>query len=122
MLKTISMAAAPVLICATIARAECSDPQTQSEMNYCAAQDFATADRKLNEVYRKAMSSRDRKGKRALQQAQRAWITYRDLACKSYSLLADGGSMQPMLASLCLAKLSTERTQMLEEEAYGQDQ
>ena len=122
MLRFFSLVVALVLSIPAVAMADCSDPQTQSEMNYCAAQDLEVADTKLNEVYKRAMSAQDRKGKRAMQKAQRAWINYRDLACQSYSLMADGGSMQPMLASLCLPKLTDERSKMLEEQVYGQDQ
>ncbi len=51
--------------------------------------------------------------------AQEAWISYRDRACASYALMADGGTIQPLLFSNCLADLTVSRTQMLEMQSMG---
>jgi uncharacterized protein YecT (DUF1311 family) len=49
----------------------------------------------------------------SLREAQRAWVTFRDLACEVESLVAEGGSMQPMIYSACLTTLTEERTDAL---------
>ena len=45
--------------------------------------------------------------------AQRAWIVFRDQACEAESLLARGGTMQPQLFHVCLARLTRQRTEDL---------
>ncbi len=67
---------------------DCENAQNQMEMNFCAAQDFQTADADLNALWKDARAaaksldaeqSAELKGAvAALLAAQRAWITYRD--------------------------------------------
>ena len=99
---------------------DCKKPQTQLEMNYCANLTYEAVDRKLNEVYQKVMQGlQSRPHNMALYQAQIAWLRYRDMACHSYSLVAEGGTMQPLLYSNCLAKLTNSRTEILHEQLDG---
>lgn len=109
--------------------ADCSNPQTQFELNFCAGQDFKDADVKLNAEYkiqrdemrrRDADASEPTKGaEQALIEAQRAWVTYRDAHCISYGFQFRGGSMEPMQVAACKADLTRERTKELEELAVG---
>ena len=101
-------------------RPDCKAPQTQMAMNYCAHSAYQAADRTLNQVYQKTMAAQPGQHRNALYQAQIAWLRYRDLACNSYSLMAAGGTMQPMLYSNCLAGLTTARTGLLQEQLDGQ--
>jgi uncharacterized protein YecT (DUF1311 family) len=94
--------------------AECIEPQTQSLMNDCAANDYALADAALNEAWASAKAFADAIGQgEPLLEAQRAWLTYRDAACAVHASPYAGGSLQPMIVSGCLARLTSERTQML---------
>jgi len=103
----------------------CSNPISQSEMTRCAYLDFKSADKTLNTTYRRAISAmkdmdRDLPGhlngvEQALRVAQRAWVDFRDKACASYRFIARGGSMEPMLAAMCLADLTRKRTKALKE-------
>lgn len=100
---------------------------TQTEMNFCAEQAFIAADEELNFAYRlaltevKAIDEQNAMAgietplplEEALRQAQRAWIEFRDDACAAEALLVQGGTMQPMVGTLCLARLSRERTEDL---------
>ena len=105
----------------------CSEPQAQVEMNLCAEVDFERADAELNRVYREAIAAArqaDREIDRAsdqrptseavLREAQRAWVTFRDAQCtyEGYGE-ARGGSMEPMVASGCSARLTRERIAQL---------
>ena len=107
------------------ALADCSDPQSQSEMNICAHEAYMVADKELNEIYPRAMASMKEidqyleanlKGAaQTLREAQRAWITFRDKACEANGFQARGGTMESMLVGGCLARLTRERTQHLRE-------
>jgi uncharacterized protein YecT (DUF1311 family) len=106
---------------------DCRDPQTQVEMNACAARDFEIADRALNIAYREAIAGAraddaelDRRidqrptSEEVLREAQRAWVTFRDAHCTLQGYQeARGGSMEPMSYNSCRTGLTRERTVQL---------
>lgn len=108
---------------------DCENATVQMELTYCAEKDWEAADKELNTAYAAAMKamramdadlSADLKGAaEALKEAQRAWVPYRDKACAAAGFLARGGSMEPMLVYSCLAELTEQRTQELEQLTEG---
>lgn len=107
----------------------CEEPTTQFDMTECAGRDYEAADAELNVQYkatRKVLAERDKditdgseSAAESLLTAQRAWIAYRDAQCETTGLQAQGGTMQPMLISGCLADLTTKRTEELKQLAEG---
>ncbi|MDR2153100.1 MAG: lysozyme inhibitor LprI family protein, partial [Helicobacteraceae bacterium] len=96
---------AVVLLCLSascFADVNCKDPQTQLEMNQCAAEEFDAADKELNALYSSYRKSLDSKSKAALKEAQSAWIKFRDLDCAFETIGSLGGSMHNMIFSRCL--------------------
>lgn len=98
---------------------DCSSAISQLEMNYCAEQDWTRADDALNAEYKAAMAMLRAHDKTnpsefpeadRLQKAQRAWISYRDLACESEGFAMRGGSAEPLLIYGCLARMTEQRT------------
>lgn len=97
--------------------------QTQAELNARAGADWKAADAALNAQWRRtwaAMKSRDRdSGDRAGTLAaatlagQRAWLVYRDRQCAAEAARFAGGSMQPMAAAECRARVTRARTREL---------
>lgn len=101
---------------------ECGD--TQSEMNACADVIFRRADTELNATYRQitARLAQDGAARRALVEAQRAWITFRDAECAFTTIDNEGGSIRPMLRLGCATDLTRRRTADLKGYmACGQD-
>lgn len=111
---------------------DCSNAQTQADMNYCASKDFEKADKQLNAVYKQALKSQADLDKesaginpdyvgavKALKKAQRAWIDYRDGQCEGVGYEAVGGTMQPMLEASCEADLTNKRIKELQELIKG---
>lgn len=102
---------------------DCMAATTQLDLNTCAAQDFAAQDANLNEAYASAkdilqgidadLDPADQGAAKALLQAQRAWITYRDAGCMAEAYLYEGGSIQPMIYSACRARVTAARAQDL---------
>lgn len=96
---------------------DCSDPQTQADMNQCAGRDAAAADADLNLVYRQVVAhfeqmdrdSETNEGVKRLRAAQRAWIAFRDAQCSLAGYEALGGSMETLLVSGCEADLTKRR-------------
>lgn len=125
----------PLLMLGTVAAlaagepdVDCADPQTQPEMTYCAGIEYEDADGELNAIWPEVIAEAKAwdadlgdylKGSGipstvdALRAAQRAWITYRDAQCELESYEVLGGTAQPMVGSLCLARITRERTEML---------
>ena len=107
----------------------CQNPQTQTEMNICAGQDYRSADVALNHAYKSAMVAMkdmdanlppNLKGAvKTLRAAQRAWIPFRDKACEAEGFMARGGSMESMLVGSCLADVTRTRTKELEDLGSG---
>ncbi len=89
--------------------ADCTVPMTQLDLNFCAAQEWGSADAELDAANRSAITFLKgvdaeipvgkRGGEVALRVAQRAWITYRDRACEAEGFLYQGGSIRPMIVS-----------------------
>lgn len=109
--------------------ANCANPTSQAEMNICARIAYEQADVELNKVYKQAIASMKdmdanlppelRGGEKALREAQRAWIPYRDKGCEAAGFQARGGSMEPMIVGMCLADVTRNRTNELKELAGG---
>jgi uncharacterized protein YecT (DUF1311 family) len=107
---------------------DCIDPQTQMEMTFCAGVDYQEADAALNALWPDVLAAArlndeyvgDMARERgvpttveALRDAQRAWIRFRDAQCEFEAYEVFGGTMQPMVGSLCLARLTRERITLL---------
>lgn len=95
--------------------AGCTPAATQAQMNACAGASLAAADKALNATYARVMArlAGDKEGKQALVTAERAWVAFRDAQCGFETSAARGGSIRPMLAAICRARLTAERDQVL---------
>ena len=97
-------------------------------MGDCAAFEYKQADSHLNQIYRRAMQymtddlvrAQKQNDQRqikyeetaitSLKEAERTWLSYRDIQCKAAAQQYEGGSMAPMIYSQCLTKLTEHRT------------
>ena len=97
-------------------------------MNDCAAFEYKQANAHLNKVYRKAVQymtddlaraqkQGDQKQTKyeetaiaSLKEAERTWISYRDIQCKAAARQYEGGSMASMIYSQCLTTVTEHRT------------
>jgi uncharacterized protein YecT (DUF1311 family) len=104
------------LSAASVARAaECAD-QTQNGLNVCADAAYRKADAALNAAYKEIIArlKGDAATTKLLVTAQKAWIGYRDAECDFSSPANAGGSIYPMVYSLCLEAATKERTRELD--------
>jgi uncharacterized protein YecT (DUF1311 family) len=60
-----------------------------------------------------ALAEADRGAEIALRDAQRAWITFRDAACRAEGYVYFGGSMRLQVVALCLERMTRARTEEL---------
>jgi uncharacterized protein YecT (DUF1311 family) len=97
----------------------CSTAMVQSDLNQCAYQDWEEADARLNAVYKEVVAAYTQldadlpedmgSGVETLRQAQRAWISFRDLTCEAEGFAMRGGSAEPLLVYGCMRALTEER-------------
>lgn len=93
----------------------CNNPQTQAEMNACAGIAYRNADRRLNQVYQQVLPKLPAARRQQLTTAQQAWIRFRDASCTFERSEVTGGTMEPMIYSSCLARLTEQRTKDLQQ-------
>jgi uncharacterized protein YecT (DUF1311 family) len=116
-----------VLACLTLPTAaqevDCANAMAQQDLNQCAFADWEAADGDLNAAYKRALAllkawdadlpPDEQGGAKALKDAQRAWITFRDKACEAEGYAMKGGSAEPLLVYGCMRQLTDERTNHL---------
>jgi uncharacterized protein YecT (DUF1311 family) len=119
-------AAALVAICLGMSPAIAADREFSKEFDACmdkaggvtpAMIDCISAELKrqdalLNENYRKLMASLSTKRKQALQEAERAWLKFRDSNCDFY-YDPDGGTAARVDANECLLNATSDRAKEL---------
>lgn len=102
------LAAAP-----SMAQATCPG-DTQVEMNQCAHATYQQADAELNAVWQVVKPQFDSMGAGdALLDAQRKWIVFRDAACTAEAAPFEGGSIQPLVRTSCMTRLTNRRIEDL---------
>jgi len=125
MMKTVMGIALTLLLSATTVTAgdiKCKPDGNQMEMNQCAADDYAAADKKLNTTWKKLMAQfkDDKTATAKLKAAQKAWIAFRDaeiaaqFACDEGDVRVCWGSMYPMLVNGELQAMTETRTERLQ--------
>ncbi len=94
---------------------KCKENGTMAEMKKCADEKYVTADEQLNQAYEQLMVRvKDQvTAKEYLTQAQRAWITFRDKSCSFESTPYAGGSIEGLVYTKCLTRMTETRTKEL---------
>lgn len=108
-MKRAFIAGAALLLSTSALADECGNASTQTEMNTCAAQQYQSADKTLNQTYQTAIKRAAAPQRDLLKKAQQAWIALRDADCTLIGSGTEGGSVQPMIVNQCLAEKTTER-------------
>ena len=88
----------------------CEERSSQAEASGCAYREYQAADAELNTVYRRLASKLDAGALEFLKKAENAWLKYRDSNCEYEDSFYLGGTMRPMINSLCMARVTKART------------
>lgn len=88
------------------------------DMLDCAGKETERWDGRLNRAYQSRLASLNDRQRRALKQAEKAWIAFRDLDCAAYQD-EDWGTISKIDASQCFLRRTVERA--LELEAFPAD-
>ena len=120
---------APLLLSAAGAKTQkqrqtqpCEERSSQAEASGCAHREYEAADAELNKIYNRLAAALDAEDKALLKQSELAWIKYRDSSCAFESSQYKGGTMRPMVESLCLTRVTKARAAELREQLEAREQ
>lgn len=94
---------------------QCKPDGNTSELKKCAADEYAIADKRLNQIYQQLIPKLRAEQKQRLIQAQRTWIQFRDQTCRFESSSYLGGTAEGLFFTTCLTKVTRQRTQDLQQ-------
>lgn len=112
-MKTILLAASLALAASAALAAHVTDPSAfpnldcksqdlnQAELDQCAGRDFDAADDRLNALYKRLIAGYDADNAAKLKTAEKAWIAYRDAECDYETNGTTGGTINPMVFTMC---------------------
>lgn len=99
---------------------DCGYPLTNSERTYCAEKALMEAEQNMEAAYGKlhdklvemndALPEHLKGSPEALEEAQAAWMTYREKDCKAYSFPFMGGTRGNDLYRNCMIVMTMQRT------------
>jgi uncharacterized protein YecT (DUF1311 family) len=95
-------------------RINCGNPNSTVEINECARRDAVAADSKLNQVYQQLRPRLAGQQRQRLTDAQQAWIQFRDTTCEYERGEWSNGTGAPYGYSICLERVTRQRTEDLE--------
>ena len=94
---------------------ECSrNAETTAEMQSCADEALGQVDSQMNGAYQALIERLEPAGVERLRRAQRAWVAFRDSECAFRGLATEGGTMNPVVITECLAGLTASRLDQFE--------
>ena len=83
---------------------------TTYDTNVCLSRVQDKVDQDLNRTYQSALKRWNQDPEREeLHQAERAWVSYRDAACKAEGDLYKGGTIMPSIEMHCVIRLTRQR-------------
>lgn len=85
----------------------------QMQLDQCAGMDFTAADAKLNALYKTMMAKYDAANGALLKSSERAWIAYRDAQCDFATNGTAGGTINPMMDTMCRTEKTNARIKEL---------
>lgn len=100
----------------------CEDAQSQAEMNICWGNEYKKADAALNKAYQQLAGMLDEEQKTQLKTVENAWLKYRDTNCEFVADQYKGGSIRPMIAAICLADVTNNRTTEIKNQIKDRNQ
>ena len=114
------LVAATPLFSTEISYQKCLDiaGTTNASIQECNEKEMKHQDKLLNKYYKQAMKhlSDEKKEKKNLKLAQRAWIKFRDLDCKSRSYPMRDGTGEYTMYQNCMIEVTDERIRVLKNE------
>jgi uncharacterized protein YecT (DUF1311 family) len=97
-----------------VSAGDCERALTTSEMERRTAAELEAARTEMETAYRKYLAEMPEPSRPLLEQAQRAWLGYRDANCKAAGSLFEGGSMQALAIVAYRLRMTKDRAAELQ--------
>ncbi|MFS2007811.1 lysozyme inhibitor LprI family protein [Duganella sp. CT11-25] len=98
---------------------DCKNAVSTPDINECAAVEQKKAEDKLNKTYQDVLKSldegKDPETKKALIEAQRAWVKFREADCKAVYQKSIGGTIRTVMYIGCMQNRAETRIQELKD-------
>lgn len=107
-LTAIALAAALAVPAHVWAQDDCRTPRTQAQMNRCANDALLDARQRQAQAVRELEQALAPAQRKSFRESQRAWERWRAAQCAFES--SAGGSVRPLVESLCATRLTDART------------
>ncbi|MEM7796004.1 MAG: lysozyme inhibitor LprI family protein [Cyanobacteria bacterium P01_C01_bin.118] len=98
-----------------LAKQDCGQMATQTDINQCAAENYSISDKALNQVYRGVLQDLGDSAKAKLTTAEERWIVFRDAQCTFESDRFEDGSMAPLIQASCMEQITDNRIAELQQ-------
>ena len=98
-----------------LAKKDCGQMATQTDMNQCAAENYSISDKALNQVYQNVRQGLSDSAKAKLTTAEERWIVFRDAQCTFESDRVEGGSLAPLIQASCMEQITDNRIAELQQ-------
>lgn len=92
----------------------CVNAGTQADMNRCAFEDFEAAGSGYAQRYKELSQPMPKAQRDRLRRMQSAWLKFRTESCRYESGPSTGGSVQEFIYWRCAARMTRERTVVLQ--------
>lgn len=99
---------------------DCSNPQTQQEINQCAVQGYNNADRELQALYQQMQTQMSDANRSQFDTTQQKWIEFRTAECRLEAKPNEGGSLYPTKFYRCMERITRDRMKQLQEQVASQ--
>ena len=93
----------------------CDRPQGDAQVRTCIRLRYEASDKRMNEVYKKLISSLSDEEQSIITEAQLGWIQLRDKTCEFEVYKNRGGSGYGGFLNECLDRVTQQRTSELEQ-------
>ncbi|HEX4533433.1 MAG TPA: lysozyme inhibitor LprI family protein [Rhizomicrobium sp.] len=98
-----------------------SNSLSQADQDDCAGRDYKKSDAALNAIYKTMMSKYDVANGALLKTSEKTWLAYRDAQCDYETNGSVGGTMNPMLVTICKTRMADERVKLLNAQMKCED-
>lgn len=92
----------------------CETTVDNNDLLICAKRDLDLAQKRLDGLVKQGMATLPVKARPVFENAQRAWVAYRDADCQWNAYEIESGNSSELIQATCLADLTAARVEELE--------
>ncbi len=87
----------------------CANSQRSPGLLACAEKEFREAAAELRRVTAELSADLEAQPRAGLRRAERAWVRYRKANCDAEAAIYEGGTIQPLIRTRCMTRVTRER-------------